>query len=142
MTRLEAVAGTDNPYSLNEVVGKGVLLAKAGGAVYVTACSQVEAEPRPHPQGNCTQEIPVSVNGTAMFADPITMVLRPTGQVLQCNDLAPARYQILGAWYCFCFNMLPQPGQPTWLTRASGHMMGGQAVVIGDWPLEMEPEKL
>jgi hypothetical protein len=41
MTRLEALAGTDNPYSLNEVVGKGVLLAKAGGAVYVTACSQV-----------------------------------------------------------------------------------------------------
>jgi len=35
-----------------------------------------------------------------MFADPITMVLMPTGQVLRCNDLAPARYLILNQWYC------------------------------------------
>jgi len=56
--RHEAGAGSDNPYSLKEVFGRGVLLSKAGGAVYVTVCSQVEAEPRAHPLSNCTHESP------------------------------------------------------------------------------------
>ena len=56
--RHEAGAGSDNPYSLKEVFGRGVLLSKAGGAVYVTVCSQVEAEPSAHPLSNCTHESP------------------------------------------------------------------------------------
>ncbi len=35
-TRLEAIAAADNPYSLITVFGRGHLVIKAGGAVYVT----------------------------------------------------------------------------------------------------------
>jgi hypothetical protein len=59
-TRLEAVAGADNPYSLITIFGRGHLAIKAGGAVYVTRCSPVEVIPRSH--RNCTEEIPVTVN--------------------------------------------------------------------------------
>ncbi len=33
-TRLEAIAGADNPYSLISIFGRGHLAIKAGGAVY------------------------------------------------------------------------------------------------------------
>jgi hypothetical protein len=33
-TRLEAIAGADNPYSLITIFGRGHLAIKAGGAVY------------------------------------------------------------------------------------------------------------
>jgi hypothetical protein len=57
-TRLEAIAGADNPYSLISTFGGGHLAIKAGGAVYVTKCCPVEVVPRTHP--NCTEEIPVT----------------------------------------------------------------------------------
>jgi hypothetical protein len=69
-TRLEAIAGADNPYSLITIFGRGHLAIKAGGAVYVTRCLPVEVVPRSH--GNCTEEIPVTVNGTDAFVDPIS----------------------------------------------------------------------
>jgi hypothetical protein len=58
-TRLEAVAGADNPYSLISIFGRGHLAIKAGGAVYMTRCSPVEVIPRIH--SNCTEEIPITV---------------------------------------------------------------------------------
>jgi hypothetical protein len=45
-TRLEAIAGADNPYSLITIFGRGHLAIKAGGAVYVTRCAPVEVLPR------------------------------------------------------------------------------------------------
>ncbi len=68
-TRLEAIAGADNPYSLITIFGRGHLTIMAGGAVYVTRCSPVEVLPRSHK--NCTEEIPVTVNGMDAFVDPI-----------------------------------------------------------------------
>jgi hypothetical protein len=86
-TRLEAIAGADNPYSLITVFGRGHLAIKAGGAVYVTRCSPVEVVPRSH--GNCTEEIPVTVNGTDAFVDPISYVIKSAGSPINCNDVAP-----------------------------------------------------
>jgi hypothetical protein len=51
-TRLEAVAGTDNPYSLIAISSRGHLAFKAGRAVYVTRCSPVKVVPR---HRNCTE---------------------------------------------------------------------------------------
>jgi hypothetical protein len=73
-TRLEAIAGADNPYSLITIFGRGHLAIKAGGAVYVTRCSPVEVLPQSH--RNCTEEIPVTVNGTDAFVDPISYVIK------------------------------------------------------------------
>jgi hypothetical protein len=97
-TRLEAIAGADNPYSLISTFGRGHLAIKAGGAVYVTRCSPVEVVPRTHP--NCTEEIPVSINGTDAFVDPISYVIKSAGSPIHCNDVAPPRYKVGGKWYC------------------------------------------
>jgi hypothetical protein len=69
-TRLEAIAGANNPYSLITIFGRGHLAIKAGGAVYVTRCAPVEV--LPISLKNCTEEIPVTVNGTEAFVDPIS----------------------------------------------------------------------
>ncbi len=86
-TRLEASAGADNTYSLITVFGRGHLAIKAGGAVYVTRCSPVEVVPRSHE--NCTEEIPVTVNGTDAFVDPISYVIKSAGSPIHCNDVPP-----------------------------------------------------
>jgi hypothetical protein len=97
-TRLEAIAGADNPYSLITVFGRGHLAIKAGGAVYMTRCSPVEVVPRSH--RNCTEEIPVTVNGTDAFVDPISYVIKSAGSPIHCNDVAPPRYKVGSKWYC------------------------------------------
>jgi hypothetical protein len=93
-TRLEAIAGADNPYSLITIFGRGHLAIKAGGAVYVTRCSLVEVVPRSH--GNCTEEIPVTVNGTDAFVDTISYVIKSAGSPIHCNGVAPPRYKVGG----------------------------------------------
>ena len=97
-SRMESVAGTDSQYALNQVLGKGVLLSKAGSAVYVTHCNSVNVEPRVH--RNCTLEIPAVFNGSDVFVDPISLVIKPRGTVVRCNEVAPPRFLIEGAWYC------------------------------------------
>jgi hypothetical protein len=97
-TRLEAIAGADNPYSLITIFGRGHLAIKAGGAVYVTRCSLVEVVQRSH--RNCTEDIPVTVNGTDAVVDPISYVIKSAGSPIHCNDVAPPRYKVGGKWYC------------------------------------------
>ncbi len=97
-TRLEAIAGADNPYSLITIFGRGHLAIKAGGAVYVTRCSPTEVLPRS--DRNCTEEIPVMVNGMDTFVDPISYVIKSAGTPIHCNDVAPPRYKMGGKWYC------------------------------------------
>jgi hypothetical protein len=58
----------------------------------------VEVVPRSH--GNCTEEIPVTVNGTDVFVDPISYVIKSAGSPIHCNDVAPPRYKVGGKWYC------------------------------------------
>ncbi len=64
----------------------------------MTRCSPVEVVPRSH--GNCTEEIPVTVNGTNAFVDPISYIIRSAGSPIHCNDVAPPRYKVGGKWYC------------------------------------------
>jgi hypothetical protein len=63
----------------------------------MTRCSPVELLPRSHK--NCTEEIPVTVNGTDPFVDPITYVIKSAGSPIHCNDVAPPRYKVGGKWY-------------------------------------------
>jgi hypothetical protein len=97
-TRLEAIAGADNPYSLITIFGRGHLANRAGGAVYVMRCSPVEVGPRSH--RNCTEEIPVTVNGTDAFVDPISYVIKSAGSPIHCKDVTPPWYKVGGKWYC------------------------------------------
>jgi hypothetical protein len=90
-TRLEAIAGSYNPYSLITIFGRGHLAIKARGAVYVTRCAPVEV--LPHSHKNCTEEIPVTLNGTEAFVDPISYVIKSAGSPVHCNDIVPPRYK-------------------------------------------------
>jgi hypothetical protein len=58
----------------------------------------LEVVPRSH--GNCTEEIPVTVDGTDAFVDPISYVIKSAGSPIHCNDVAPPRYKVGGKWYC------------------------------------------
>jgi hypothetical protein len=64
----------------------------------VTRCSPVEVIPRTH--SNCTEEIPITINGTGAFVDPISYVIKSAGSPIHCNDVAPPRYKVGGKWYC------------------------------------------
>jgi len=97
-TRLEAIAGTSNPYSLRKVFGPGHVATKSGAVVYVTKCPPVEVVPSP--VLNCTEEIPVMVNESRRYVDPFSFILKPTGSVVVCNDIAPPRWMINEVWYC------------------------------------------
>ncbi len=49
---------------------------------------------------NCTEEIPVTVNGTDAFLDPISYVIKSAGSPIHCNDVAPPQYKVGGKQYC------------------------------------------
>ncbi len=66
-TRLESIAGAENPYSLMQVFGRGHQVTCNGATVYVTRCQAAEVLPRTHT--NCTNEIPAILNGTNVFVD-------------------------------------------------------------------------
>jgi hypothetical protein len=64
-TRLKSIAGAGNPYSLMQVFGRGHQVICNGAMVYVTRCQATEVLQRTHT--NCTNEIPVILNGTNVF---------------------------------------------------------------------------
>jgi hypothetical protein len=99
---LEAAAGSENPYAFMEVFGRGHLSTRAGAAVYITKCNPVSVQPRA--VVNCTSEIPVMYNGTAMYVDPISYILRTHAVPIKCTDVAPPRFNIGGRWYCLIEN--------------------------------------
>lgn len=96
--RLEAIAGANNPYSLNRVVGRGHVVIRSGAVVYVSKCQEVDVVPRENQ--NCTEEIPVLLNSTLAFVDPISMIIKSAGTIIRCNDISPPRWLISGQWYC------------------------------------------
>ncbi len=50
--------------------------------------------PRSH--SNCTEEIPVTFNGTDAFVDPISYVIKSAGSPIHCNHVAPPRFKVGG----------------------------------------------
>ena len=77
LSRFEAILGTNNPFSLTNVLGRVVMLTRVGSVVYATHCNPVQVIPRSLAPGNCSHEIPASYNGTDIFVDPINWVIRP-----------------------------------------------------------------
>ena len=98
--KLQALAGTQNRYALNDLLGTGHQVYIAGAAAYVTKCREVEVTRTEYP--NCTVEVPVIRQNetTVRFADPVTWVLQDYPTVIPCSSYAPVRWKIMGAWYC------------------------------------------
>jgi hypothetical protein len=81
-----------------QVFGRGHQVTRNGATVYVTRCQAAEVLPRTHT--NCTNEIPAILNGTNVFVDPISFVIKAAAAPLRCNDVAPPRWRLNGRWYC------------------------------------------
>jgi hypothetical protein len=45
------------------------------------------------------EEIPALSDGTKVFVDPISYVIKTAGSPVQCN-IAPSRYKVGGTCYC------------------------------------------
>ncbi len=86
-TRLESIAGAENPYSLMQVFGRGHLVTRNGATVYMTRCQAAEVLPRTHT--NCTNEIPAVLNGTDVFVDPISFVIKAAAAPVRSTMLHP-----------------------------------------------------
>jgi hypothetical protein len=97
-TRLESITGVENPYSLMQVFGRGHQVTCNGATVYMTRCQVTDVLPRTHT--NCTNEIPAILNGTKVFADPISFVIKAKPALVRCNNIAPPRWRLNGRWYC------------------------------------------
>jgi hypothetical protein len=97
-TRLESIVGAENPYSLMQVFRRGHQVTRNGATVYVTRCQAAEVLARTHT--NCTNEIPAILNGTNVFVDPISFVIKAAAAPVRCNDDAPPRWRLNGRWYC------------------------------------------
>ena len=110
-----AVAGSDNPYSLTNVLRRGVLLTRAGSVVYATSCFPVPVHPRSIASGNCLHEIPAVYNETEVFVDPINWVIKPLGTIVQCFDVSPSWFFIQGNWYCQYKGLLMECHEPALL---------------------------
>jgi hypothetical protein len=90
-TRLESITGAENPYSLMQVFGRGHHVTRNGATVYVTRCQAAEVLPRTHT---------AILNGTNVFVDPISFVIKAAAASVRCNDVAPPRWRLNGRWYC------------------------------------------
>ena len=115
LSQLQAVAGSDNPYSLTNVLRRGVLITRAGSAVYATLCFPVPVNPRSIASGNCSHKIPAVYNETEVFVDPINWVIKPIGTTVHCSDVAPPRFLIANRWYCQYKGLLIECHKPALL---------------------------
>jgi hypothetical protein len=65
---------------------------KSRATVYVTSCQAMEVTPRIYT--NCTNEIPAELNGTHMFVDPISFVIKAAAAPVRYKDIAPPKVEI------------------------------------------------
>ncbi len=94
--RLQEIGDTNNPYALNDIFGPGHTIQRAGAVAYVTQCVKVWASTRS--SANCSHDIPVHYNNQTMYVDPITLVLKNFGNIIECNTIQPVKWKIDGHW--------------------------------------------
>jgi hypothetical protein len=81
-----------------QVFGRGHQVTRNGATVYVMRCQAAEVLPRTHT--NCTNEIPAILNGTNVFVDLISFVIKAAAAPVRCNNVAPPRWRLNGRGYC------------------------------------------
>ena len=96
-TKLQALA-SGSRYMLNDRMGPGHQVIVRGAAAYVSTCAKRTAVIREVDQ--CYAEIPVTVEGRQLFADPITFNLQEHGTPAYCSKVAPIMWRINGRWHC------------------------------------------
>ena len=79
LSRLEAIAGTDNPYSLTNVISRGVKLTRVGSVVYTTHCNPVQVGPGRYPLGTAPMRSPSATTEQTSLWTPSTGSSSPLG---------------------------------------------------------------
>ena len=98
-TKFQILAGKQSEYVLTEETGKGHSVVPNGAVAYDIACPAVEV--KLVSAQSCTVEIPVRTrDGQVMYADPISLILRPIPTVLPCSPVLPVMWKINQEWYC------------------------------------------
>ena len=96
--RLQDLSGNHNGYALLDLYGPGHIVHVQGAVAYIGKCVLKDADRATYP--NCTVEVPVRMNHTILFADPLTWVLQDVPTIIPCNDITPVRWRIGDRWYC------------------------------------------
>jgi hypothetical protein len=96
-TKLNSLSG-GNMVALNDLVGPGHRVFLQGALAYIERCDPIEVTITA--QATCSQEIPVTINGTLMFANPLTYVLQEMATVIPCSSKTPVGWKIAGKWIC------------------------------------------
>jgi hypothetical protein len=66
----------------------------------------MEVTPRTH-----TNEILAEYNGTDVFIDPISFVIKAAATPVRCNDIAPPHWRLNRRWYC-AYPQIRDCGEP------------------------------
>jgi hypothetical protein len=75
-----------------QVFGRGHQVTRNGATVYVTRCQVTEVLLRTYT--NCTNEFLVILNGTNMFVDLISFVIKAAAAPVRCNNIASPRWRL------------------------------------------------
>ena len=99
MTRLTRMIDAKDPNStLVQEGDSGYSISHAGGAVIIEECPVIKVKLTTY--SNCTQEIPAIYNGTQIFVDPMTHVVKDWPRITVCSDAYPSYYRINEKWVC------------------------------------------
>ena len=99
MMRLTRLIDAKDPNSTLVREGdSGYSISHAGGAVIIEECPVIKVKLTAF--SNCTQEIPAIYNGTQIFVDPVTHVVKDWPRITVCSDAYPSYYRINDEWVC------------------------------------------
>jgi hypothetical protein len=90
---------------------------------------------------NCTSKIPVTVNNTNLFVDPISFVIKAAASPVRCNDIAPPRWKLGGKWYC-AFPQIRDCGEPEQIPMTPLKTQDVQMLRIGHGKSIYSPEQI
>ena len=120
--KLNLLAATSSPYSLEPLLGVGYTSVHAGSALHIIECVREEVSLRTDYKG-CAEQIPVwrterAENGTLLqvpfFMDPILRTLSPIPSLLLCDNRLPVVYHVEeDHWVCNYGNGLAKCPPPT-----------------------------
>lgn len=97
-SKLQLIADSAGSYALLDLYGPGHMLTRAGASAYLTICAPLKAELTSF--SNCTQEIPIIINNSTLFADPLTYVIQKYPTILPCDAITPVRWKFGTTWMC------------------------------------------
>ena len=139
-----ALVSDNNPFALIAHFGPGHLINRAGSVAYLSRCVPKMGHIRSFK--NCTQEIPIVLQNSPAFVDPLTRIVQPIPTIKRCDGITPVRWRMettkgKHVWVCAnptitpCLppeQMQPQSDNPEWVSHHDFTEGAGQGIVSDD----------